>query len=72
MENQQNLQKGLPLNVNPADLPYLECEKCQSQVFTERLMIKKVSKLLTGSQQDGIIPIPVIACASCGHVIGSI
>jgi predicted nucleic acid-binding Zn ribbon protein len=56
------------LNINLADAPYMECEECQGKVFEEKMMIKKVSKFMTGSDQDSIVPIPVIACAKCGHV----
>jgi hypothetical protein len=31
-------------------------------------MIKKVSKLLTGSGQDTIVPFPTYMCDGCGHV----
>lgn len=67
-------QLGAPgpskLNVNISELPYIECEAegCKSTVFVESLMIKKVSKLMTGSAEDSIVPIPVISCAKCGHV----
>ena len=54
--------------INPADLPYIECESCGHQVFEEKMMIKKVSKLLTGNPTDSIMPVPVIACSKCGHV----
>ena len=33
-----------------------------------KLMIKKVSKLLTGSQEDTIVPFPTYRCADCHHV----
>jgi predicted nucleic acid-binding Zn ribbon protein len=56
------------LNVNLADAPYIECEECKGKVFEERMMIKKVSKFMTGSDQDSIVPIPVIACSNCGHI----
>jgi DNA-directed RNA polymerase subunit RPC12/RpoP len=56
------------LNVNLAEAPYIECEECQGKVFEEKMMIKKVSKFMTGSDQDSIIPIPVIACVKCSHV----
>lgn len=56
------------LNVNLADAPYIECEECKGKVFEERMMIKKVSKFMSGSDQDSIVPIPVIACSSCGHI----
>ena len=61
--------EGAPqLNVNLADAPYMECEECQHKIFEEKMMIKKVSKFMTGNAQDSIVPIPVIACAKCGHV----
>lgn len=56
------------LNVNLSEMPYLECEECGSHIFEEKLMIKKVSKFMTGGDQDSIVPLPVIACAKCGHV----
>ena len=63
MENEK--QK---LNVNLAEVPYLECDECKCTPFEEKLMIKKVSRFMTGSDQDSIVPIPVIVCSSCGHV----
>jgi uncharacterized Zn finger protein len=61
--------QGQPqLNVNLADAPYLECAECGGKVFEEKMMIKKVSKFLTGSDQDSIVPIPVVVCSSCGAV----
>lgn len=56
------------LNINLSEMPYLECDECQSTLFEEKIMIKKVSKFMTGGQQDSIVPLPVIACAKCGHV----
>ena len=54
--------------INPADLPYVSCEKCEHEVFEEKMMLKKVSKLLTGSHTDSVIPVPVIVCAACGNI----
>lgn len=56
------------LNVNLSEIPYLECEECQNTTFEEKLMIKKVSKFMTGSNQDSIVPIPVMACSKCGNI----
>ena len=46
----------------------IKCEECESKFFVEAYMIRKASKLLTGAEQDTIIPIPVMRCADCGHV----
>lgn len=56
------------LNVNLSEVPYIECEECAGKVFEEKIMIKKVSRFMTGSDQDSIVPIPVISCSKCGHV----
>jgi hypothetical protein len=68
----ETIQPGGPtppkLNINLSDAPYIECESCAGSVFEEKMMIKKVSKFMTGEAQDSIVPIPVIACAKCGHV----
>lgn len=61
-------QKQAPLNFNLADSPYVECEKCQGKVFEEKMMIKRVSKFVTGGEVDSIVPLQVIACSSCNHI----
>lgn len=44
------------------------CEECQNDTFEEVLKLKKLSKLYTGEQKDSLIPLPVFACKSCGHI----
>lgn len=46
----------------------ISCEKCGSNFFRDVFYLYKVSKLLTGDQQDTIAPIPTFQCATCGHV----
>jgi predicted nucleic acid-binding Zn ribbon protein len=48
--------------------PSVVCEECGSEFFREVTMIKKVSKLYTGSSQDTIVPFPTYCCDKCGHV----
>lgn len=54
--------------VNLRDSETISCEKCGSIYFREVIYIKKVSKLLTGSPEDTIVPFPIYKCDSCGHV----
>ena len=54
--------------VNLRDSETIKCEKCESIYFKEVIFIKKVSKLLTGSSEDTIVPFPIYKCDSCGHV----
>lgn len=44
------------------------CEKCGCTTFTEAVMLRKVSSLLTGTGQPGIIPIPTFICTRCGGI----
>lgn len=44
------------------------CDECGNTVFVEGLLLRKVSRFLTGQAQDGIIPIPVFSCSKCQHV----
>lgn len=46
----------------------VKCKECGSKYFKEVTMIKKVPKLLTGSQEDTIVPFPTYMCNSCGFV----
>jgi predicted nucleic acid-binding Zn ribbon protein len=48
--------------------PTVTCEKCESQMFKEIVMLKKVPKLLTGSQEDTIVPFPTYTCLKCEHI----
>ena len=45
--------------VNLRDSETIKCEKCESIYFREVIYIKKVSKLLTGSAEDTIVPFPI-------------
>jgi hypothetical protein len=63
-----NPNGGAKVNVNLSDAPYLTCDSCGHDVFEEKMKIKKISKFMTGAPQDSIVPLPVIACAKCGHI----
>jgi uncharacterized Zn finger protein len=54
--------------INLKDQQTITCDKCGSYYFKEVIYIKKVSKLLTGSPEDTIVPFPIYMCISCGHV----
>jgi hypothetical protein len=56
------------LNVSLDKTLPITCDECGAQVFTEGVMLRKVSRFLTGQMQDGLVPIPVFACNSCNHV----
>ena len=54
--------------INLREQPTIICEECGSKFFKEVTMLKKVTKLLTGSPEDTIVPFPTYMCNSCGFV----
>jgi len=56
------------LNIGLDKTSPVSCDKCGSQVFQEGVLLRKASRLLTGTAQDALIPIQVFACMSCGSV----
>jgi len=62
------MQSSNEMKINLKEQPSVVCEKCGSDLFREVTMIKKVSKLYTGSSQDTIVPFPTYCCDKCGHI----
>jgi uncharacterized Zn finger protein len=62
------MENNIEAKIDLKEQPSVVCEKCESMFFEEVTMIKKVSRLLTGSSQDTIVPFPTYRCADCGHV----
>jgi uncharacterized Zn finger protein len=56
--------------INLKEQPTVVCENptCGKKYFKEVVLIKKVSKILTGSHEDTLVPFPTYMCESCGHV----
>ena len=44
----------------------VKCDECSNTTFTEAVIIRKASRLLTGAPKDSYIPIPVFLCSACG------
>lgn len=51
-----------------SDTTAVQCEACGNEVFEQALILRKVSPILTGNGQPGIVPVPVFICSKCGHV----
>lgn len=43
-------------------------EECGNDVFMPAMKFRKVSKLVTGSKEDTLIPVQVFMCTSCGNI----
>jgi hypothetical protein len=42
---------------------------CGAVTFQEAILLRKVSRLVTGAPKDMLIPIPVFVCSKCGEPI---
>ena len=63
-----DLSGGKQIQVNVMDSPNIKCEKCENIFFEKVTIIKKISKLLTGSPEDQLVPMETYVCAKCGHM----
>lgn len=45
------------------------CKKCGSELFEQVVMIKKISKILTGAPEDQKLSIPIFRCADCKEIL---
>jgi len=50
------------------DAETISCNDCGGLYFKEVILLKRVSKLLTGSSEDTLVPFPIYKCDKCGHV----
>ena len=55
-------------NLNPKDGKPVTCENCGGRYFDQVTAMIKFSKILTGSPQDTIMPIPTYRCSDCGNI----
>lgn len=44
------------------------CDECEGDVFAERFLLRRVSPIASPNGRPAVVPVPVFACAACGHV----
>jgi predicted nucleic acid-binding Zn ribbon protein len=60
----EDLSPKIDLKQQPNEI----CENCEGRYFKEVTLIKRVSKIYTGSSEDTLVPFPTYMCEKCGHV----
>ena len=45
----------------------VKCQSCDSHFFDQAIIIRKVSRLYTGTPDDQMTVVPVFICRSCGN-----
>jgi len=46
----------------------MSCQECAGTVFIPANKFLKVSKIITGTSKDAIIPVEIYVCGDCGEV----
>ena len=64
MENNQQPQMNIDFSQTTAEI----CEKCENDTFVQVYRMRKLSKLLSPTGQETMIPIQVFSCAKCGYI----
>lgn len=49
----------------------VECESCGGIFFKQTLILRTISKLLTGTTHDVLVQVPVFRCDDCNDVLRS-
>lgn len=56
--------------INSADIlrnsKKITCENCGCMFFKQVFSLRKISKVMTGTPNDQIAPIPIFRCDDCG------
>jgi hypothetical protein len=56
------------MNVNLEDTTEIKCDECGNNTFQQGVMLRGVSRFITMTEQDGVMPIPVFYCIKCNHI----
>jgi DNA-directed RNA polymerase subunit RPC12/RpoP len=62
------MESNTQLSVNLEHTTPYTCDKCGCEFFEEIVCIRKISKLLSGSLEDGLIPMKTYRCSDCKHI----
>tara|TARA_Y100001972_G_C7547255_1_gene275184 strand:- start:341 stop:550 length:210 start_codon:yes stop_codon:yes gene_type:complete len=57
------------ITLSASDLEDIVCPNCGNKYFKNILRLKKVSALYSPTGQETMMPIPVIACEKCDHIV---
>jgi len=58
----------MQVKINMNDASDLTCDECGHKYFTQLMMFKKISAVMSPTGEESLVPIQVFACNSCGHV----
>jgi hypothetical protein len=68
MQKQPVAAQGPKIDITKTTPILCDAEDCENDMFIKAMKFRKVSKLMTGQPQDGILPVEVYMCTACGNV----
>lgn len=57
------------LNFSIKDTQPVTCTDCKGQVFSNGMILRKVSKIIAGTDKDALIPVNIPYCVNCMQVL---
>lgn len=64
--SRNDTQQGI--GINPDDLEEVKCSNCSGVIFEQKVMLFRLSALLSPNGEEAFIPQPVLVCNQCGTV----
>ena len=58
----------MQMNINLEDTTEIKCDECGSNIFQQGVLLRNISRFITGGTQDSVMPLAVFYCTKCGHV----
>ena len=55
-------------NIDLSKVKEIGCQNCGGTVFIFYTKFLKISKMITGTQNDAIIPVELYLCGDCGEI----
>lgn len=65
-QNEEEAPVKLNIDLNAAET--VVCSKCGNATFAQVVLMKRLSALISPTQKEAFVPMPVFACNACGNV----
>jgi uncharacterized Zn finger protein len=63
------MQQPIQQQLNLAQTTGITCSNCGGLFFDQPVLVRKISRLLTGTPTDQFTFLPVLRCSDCGEVL---
>lgn len=64
-----NQQPPQPPKIDWSQAQDFNCSHCGGEYFISAAIIKRFSKLVTGTTKDAVIPVDILICGNCGKPV---